>query len=231
MPGLNRNGKTSCDKCGKQTTKRNNVRHKTRFSNGTLYCTQYPNFSTTYQLDLNYHLAKKHATPRVKITHTCTICFEEISGFHALRQHKTSEHGIQMKPAEIDVNILLADNDADLKEEVQACQHFLVDSELGRRRHCVFNFTMSAFYNPFIKKKLDLVFKGLNCASKVNLAFGLVLKNVEEGSCRYFHAHENNTVMEKSKLVCRPDEITNLKEKLQKMDFVYLCTRERANSK
>ena len=49
--------------------------------------------------------------------------------------------------------------------------------------------------------------------------------------CRYFYAHENNTIMEKSKLVCTPDDIVNLNEKLQKMDIIDLCTRERANTK
>ena len=95
----------------------------------------------------------------------------------------------------------------------------------------VFNFAMSAFDNSLINKKLDLLFNGLKCAAKVNLAFGFVLKNVEDGSCRYFYAHENNTLMERSKLVCTPDDIVNLKEKLQKMDIVDLCTRERANTK
>ena len=90
---------------------------------------------------------------------------------------------------------------------------------------------MSTFDNSLINEKLDLVFKGLKCAAKVNLAFGFVLKNVEDGSCRYFYAHQNNTVMERSKLVCTPDDIINLKEKLQKMDIVDLCTRERANAK
>ena len=78
---------------------------------------------------------------------------------------------------------------------------------------------------------MDLVFKGLERAAKVNLAFGFVLKNVEDGSCRFFYAHENNTVMERTKQVCTPDDITNLKEKLHKMDIVDLCTRERANTK
>ena len=49
--------------------------------------------------------------------------------------------------------------------------------------------------------------------------------------CRYFCAHENNTVMERSKLVRTPDDVTNLKEKLQRMDIVDFCTRERANTK
>ena len=78
---------------------------------------------------------------------------------------------------------------------------------------------------------MDLVFKGLKCAAKVTLAFGFFLKNVEDGSCRNVYAYENNTVMEWSKLVCTPDDITHLKRKLQKMDFVDHCTRERANTK
>ena len=45
--------------------------------------------------------------------------------------------------------------------------------------------------------------------------------------CRYFYAHENNTVTEKSKLVRAPVDNANLKEKIQKMDIIDLCTRER----
>ena len=127
-----------------------------------------------------------------------------------------------MKSAELYVGNLLEDDDADLKKELRACQHFLVDSELGKRRHRVFNFAMSTFDNSLINKKLDLVFNGLKCTAKVNLGFGFVLKNVEDGSCRFFYAHENNTLMEKSKLVCTPDDITNLIGKLQKMDIVHL---------
>ena len=37
--------------------------------------------------------------------------------------------------------------------------------------------------------------------------------------------------MERSKLVCRPDDNTNLTSLLQKMDIVEFCTRERANTK
>ena len=167
----------------------------------------------------------------MKNTHKCKVCFKEFSGFYALRQNKASEHGLQMKSAEFDMSNLLEGDDADLKEELQACQHFLVDPELEKGRHRVFNCAMSIFENSLNIKKLDLVFNGLKCAAKVNLAFGFVLKNVEDGSCRIFYAHENNTLMERSKLVCTPDYITNLNEKLQKKGIVDLCTRERANTK
>ena len=85
---------------------------------------------------------------------------------------------------------------------------------------------MSTFDNSLINKNFYLVFKVVKLAAKVTLAFGFVLKNVEHGSFRLFYAHENSTVMERSKLVSTPDDITNLKEKLQKMDIVVFCTRE-----
>ena len=133
MPASDRNIKITRDKCGTQTTKNNIVPHKTRCSAGTLYCTQCPTFSTTSQADLKYHIAKKHAKPQVKSTHKCKNCFQDFSGFYALRQHKTSNHGIQMKSVEVDVNNVFENDDADLREELQQpCQHFLVDSELKK---------------------------------------------------------------------------------------------------
>ena len=186
MPALDRNIKVTCGNCGTSVTEKNLSRCKLSCSGGTLYCPKCPNFSTKSRDDLNYYIAKRHATPRLKNTHKCKICFKKFSGFYALRQHKTNEHGIQMISAEFDVNNLLEDHDADFKEELQACQHFLVDSELEKGRQRYFNFAMSNFDNSLIVKKLDLVFKGLKCAAEVNLAFEFVLKNVEDGSCRHF---------------------------------------------
>ena len=213
MPALDRNVKVTCENCGTSVTKKHLSRHKLSCNGGLWSCQKCPNFFTNSRDDMNYHIAKKHATPRVKTAQKCKICFKEFSGFYALRQHKTSEHGVQMNSPEFDVNSLVEDDDADLKEELQACQQFLVDSELEKGRHRVFNFAMSTFDNSLIKKKLDLVFNGLKCAAKVDLASGFVLKNVEDESCRCFYAHENNTRMERSKPVCTPDDITNLKEK------------------
>ena len=116
MSALDRNAKVTCGNCGTSVTKKNLSRHKSSCSGGTLYCANCPNFSTKLRDDLNYHIAKKHATPRAKNTHKCKICLKEFSGFYALRLHKTSEHGLQMKSAELDVSNLLEDDDADLKK-------------------------------------------------------------------------------------------------------------------
>ena len=231
MPALDRTVKVTCGNCGTSVTKKHLSRHQSSCSDETLYCAMCTNSSTKSRDDLNYHIAKKHATLLLKNTHKCKICFIEISDFYALRQHKTSKHGLQMESAEFDESNFLEDDDADVKEKLQECQLFLVNYELEKGRHRVFNFAMSTFDISLDNKRLDLVFNGLKCAAKVNLAFGFVLKNVEDGSCRYFYAHENNTLMERSKLVCTPDDIINLKGKLQKMDIADLCTRERADTK
>ena len=49
--------------------------------------------------------------------------------------------------------------------------------------------------------------------------------------CRYFYAHENNNFMERDKLVRTHAHITNLRDRMQKIDIVGICTRERANTK
>ena len=234
MPSLIRKEKITCENCGTQTTRNRIVRHKKRCSAGTLYCTQCPNFSTLSPDDLNYHIAKKHSVPRPSITYKCKLRHAEFSRFYALRQHKNTQHGKQIGfgVTNIDVEDLVGDVvDQSLREELEFCKHFLTDTEIEKRRHRVFNFAMSSFDMSLLNDKLDYVFKELKCAAKVNLAFGFVLKNVEDGSCRYFNAHENNTVMERSKLVCTQADMTNLKDRMSKMDIVDICARERSNTK
>ena len=230
MPSLIRKEKITCENCGTQTTRNNTVRHRKRCSAGTLYCTQCPNFSTLSQDDLNYHIAKKHSVPRPSITYKCKLCHRELTGFYGLRQHKNTQHGLQIGfgANNIDMEDQVGDvDDHSLREELESCKHFWTDTEMENGRHRVFNFAMSSFDMSLLNDKLDYLFKELKCAAKVNLAFGFLLKNVEDGSCRYFYAHENNTVMERSKLVCTQADMTNLKDRMSKMDTVDICTLER----
>ena len=122
-------------------------------------------------------------------------------------------------------------DDQSLREELESCKHFLTDTEMENGRHRVFNFVMSYFDISLLNDKLDYVFKELKWAAKTNLTLGFVLKKIEDGMCRFFYAHENNTIMERAKFVCTQADMTNLKHRMQKMDIVDPCTRERANTK
>ena len=70
-----------------------------------------------------------------------------------------------------------------LKEEFSACQHFLVDREIENGRNQVFNFQMSKLDTKLINEKLE---DNLNSAAKINIALGLVLRNIETGGISIF---------------------------------------------
>ena len=214
MPSLNRNGKVASANCGTQTTKLNRACHKKRCSVGTLYCTQCPNLSIKSQNDLNYQSAKKHSAPKPDATFKCKLCYQEFPGFYALRQHRNTQHEMQIGSGTRDVVVehIVGDVEDDrLREELRSCQHFSMDSEIGRARNKVFNYAVETLNETIVNEKLDHFFNILKCAAKVNLAFGFILVNIETGGFRYFYAHENNTLLDRSKLVCTRDDLAKLK--------------------
>ena len=73
-----------------------------------------------------------------------------------------------------------------LRQELRSCQHFLVDSELERTRHKVFNYAVETLNETIVNEKLHHFFNNLKYAAKVNLASGFILKNMEDGGFRYF---------------------------------------------
>ena len=88
-------------------------------------------------------------------------------------------------------------DDDSLKEELRACEHFLVDSDFERRRHKMFNYAVETLNTEIVNDNLDNFFNNLKCAAKVNFAFGFILKNIEDGRYRYFYVHENNTLLDR----------------------------------
>ena len=199
-----------------------------------MYCTQCPNFFTKSRDDSNYHIAKQHSAGGPSKTYKCKLCQAEFPGFYALRQHKNTQHGKQIGfgASSTDVEDIVGDvDDQSLREELQSCRHFLVDSEIQKGRHSVFNFAVNNLTAQFIEEKLDRVLDELKCVAKLNLAPGFILKNIEDGKFRYFHAHENNTLLEQSKLVSNKDNMATLKEISKKTDVIESCTKERSNTK
>ena len=232
MPALIRKENITCENCGTQTTRNSIVRYKKRCSVGTLCCTQCHKFSTKSQNDLNYHIAKKRSAPKPDITFECKLCFQEFPGFHALRQQRNPQHGMQVGSGTKDVDlehIVGVIEDRILREQLRSCRHFLVDSELERARYQVFNYAVETLNETTVNEKLDHFFQKIESAAKVNLAFGFILKNKEDGGFRYFYAHQNNTLLDRSKFVCTHDDLAKLKDFLNNTDVIESCSRERMN--
>ena len=234
MPSLIRKEKNTCENCGTQTSRNNIVRHKKKCSVGTLSCTQCPNYSTKSQDDKFYHIAKKHSAPKPDITFKCKLCYQEFPAFYALPQNRNTQHGMQFRSGTRDGNLehIVGDvEDHSLRKKLHFVQNFLVVSEFERARHNVFNYAVETLNETNVNEKLDHFFNNLKCAAKVNLSFGFILKNIEDGGFRYFYAHENNTLLDRSKLVCTRDDLAKLKDFLNKTDVIESCSQERMNTK
>ena len=78
---------------------------------------------------------------------------------------------IGSRTRDVDVEHIVGDvEDHRLREELRSCQLFLVDSELERARHKVFNYAVETLNETIVKEKLDHFFNNLKCAAKMNLA-------------------------------------------------------------
>ena len=183
---------------------------------------------------LNSHIAKKHSAPKPDVTFKGNVCYQEFPVFYALRQHRNTQHGLQIGSGTRDVVVehIVGDvEDHRLREELRFCQQFSVDSELERSIHKVFNYSVETLNETIVSEKIDHFFNNLKCAAKVNLAFGFILKNIEDGGFRYLYAHENSTLLDRSKLVCTHDDLAKLKDFLNQTDVIKSCSQERMNTK
>ena len=117
-----------------------------------------------------------------------------------------------------------------LREELRSCQQFLVDSEHESETQSIQLRSGNSQRNNRERENLSF-FNNLKCAAKVNLAFGFILQNIEDGGFRYFYEHENNTLLDRSNLLCTNDDLAKLKYFLNKTDVIESCSRERINTK
>ena len=61
---------------------------------------------------------------------------------------------------------------------------FLVDSKLERARHEVFHYAAENLNETVVNEQLDHFFNNLKVEAKVNLAFGIIVKNTKDGNFR-----------------------------------------------
>ena len=176
---------------------------------------------------------KKHSPRKPAFTFKRKLQYQKFPGFYGLPQHKNTLQGILIKTTNVDLeNIINEFDDANVKEELRSCQHFLGDSELERARHKVFNYALKNLNEKVVNRRLDHCINNLNFAAKVNPAVGFPLKNIEDGGFIYiFYEQENNTLMHWSKLVCTGDNLAKLKHFVNKTDVMESCSWERMNTK
>ena len=57
-----------------------------------------------------------------------------------------------------------------------------------------------------------------------------MLRNIETGEYRYFYAHENNTLFDRSSLLSTKADLMTTQNKVNKQDIIEVKTEERQNT-
>ena len=90
---------------------------------------------------------------------------------------------------------------------------------------------METLNETIVNEKPDRFFRNLKCAAKIKLAFGFILKNIEDGGFGNFYAHENNTLLGRCSFVCTHDDLAELEDFLNKTYVIESCSQKRMNTK
>ena len=122
-------------------------------------------------------------------------------------------------------------DDGRLREKMELCKRFVVDSQMENGRHRVFNFAMDVLDSHASRKKLDTLLVKLKCAANSNVAFGFLLKNVEHRTCRSELADRNNTMVEQSKLMPTIEDSMKVKKVFSYFNMMAACTKCRLIAK
>ena len=121
-------------------------------------------------------------------------------------------------------------DDAILKEKLRWRQLFLVHSDLERARLEVFNYATENLNATKLDKNLDQ-FCHLKCATKVNLAFGCILKIKTKRDSGIFTHTKNDNMLDRLEFVCTKVKLTKLRDFFNETDVSKLCCSEGMNTK
>ena len=148
--------------------RQNAARHRKSCVRGVISCSDC-NYCTYNQQEMNFHTSKKHSKSTPKST-KCVSCEKKFPSCYSLQQHLKKDYGLKARKTSDSIadfnKILENEEDIDqLRDELNASQHFLTDTEMDYGRHKVFNFQLSQLDPNLVIEKLDQVFEKLDCAT------------------------------------------------------------------
>ena len=90
---------------------------------------------------------------------------------------------------------------------------------------------MSKLDTKIINEQVEQVFNKFESAAETIIALDLVHRNVERQEYWYYYKHENDTLFEKSHLLCTEAVLITTQGKIENFDIVEQCTQERQNTR
>jgi hypothetical protein len=78
---------------------------------------------------------------------------------------------------------------------------------------------------------LDYIYKKETLAFKINMTFGFILKNVEDGKLRFFKPYINQNILETPFTISNKKHLEKLKELIKSLDLIHQINKTRENTK
>ena len=185
------------------------------------------------------------STPNTSVTSdempslfNCRQCPFKCKNRKEMYCHKQLQHGrggtLQNAPWTDGTAPWIADGEIDesLREVFQVNQgHILQDNVAGRMR-ADYNFPTNNLSGGIgeVMNRVREVFRNENNAFRLNLAFGLILRNLRTGEYRYFIPYRNTLIFDSNIRISNIADLKALERRLQRLDLHSYILTQRNNT-
>ena len=188
------------------------VSHEKRCNKVTNKC---ENCQQTFNSASNYHSHKSTCIKRRR--YKCSKCPFECYGRRLLSRHITSQHGGNQPLQDFTANL---PNDRALQAEYDTNRKHILAQHRPERDKTVYNFPTSDLEsNEEIAEHLQTIFDSEENAFRINASLGMILRDVTDGSYRYFIPYTNEQILSSNEVVSNRRDLNRVIRKLQNIDI------------
>ena len=233
-----------CEYCGEVFfTKKELFKHRRQHTSDNLckYCKK--TFLSTKQKHIHEKAVCYKRPTVIAEPYVCRTCFASFKTRWDYMKHREKEH--EYRPRRNQTEKFFQDDktytpwidekgdtDEKLKEIYQQNAH-VIDRGFRQGNHMdEFNFVINnnSTYEELHNHLRD-IYQRMNNSFKINMAFGFILKNVEDESYRYFYAHNNAGIFDTPKTISNANDLINLFQSLKQIDILQQLFLKRPNTK
>lgn len=175
--------------------------------------------------------------PKVKLFR-CRRCTQSFSDRRELYLHRMQEHfqtgggTLQARPWTNGEAPWERDNDDRLKQTYEANTPIILDNHQESSVSSSYNFPITnGFTISQLMRQAEEVHDKQQNAFRLNLEFGLILRNTETGEYRYFHPYSNESLFQRPIYVSRRQNLNRLRLRLERFNVTDFVLRQRNDTK
>ena len=149
----------------------------------------------------------------------CRTCGFKCSDRRELVRHQTSQHGGAQNTLQ-KFNVNLEGDNSSLREEYRNFRSHILAPHRRSRDGTVYNFPTNDLNGGMqeIQNHLNSIYSSENNAFRLNIALGMLLRDVETGETRYFIPYENEMMFDTPQAISNRRDLNRVLNRLRDLD-------------